>query len=200
MNHSLQSSILGACAFHTAGLLPDADGPYSPAVWNANAWLVSFAFEISLATLQVRAISSIPSGSTGFEAAQLCLSVGRTVVLATMLAVFWAPRVLRLGSPDGSGETERLIPSGSNSTPSAYGTAKDNLVNGAAISQSYDAQHTEWTDYVSGFSKLFPFLWLVELPSIVQSYARCLSHWRLMFKGHRIHAPCSFEPCFALGF
>ncbi|KAK8013420.1 hypothetical protein PG991_009013 [Apiospora marii] len=153
------SSILGVCAFHTAGILPDADGPYSPAVWNANAWLVSFAFELSLAALQVRAISSIPHGSTGFEAAQLCLSVGRTVVLATMLMVFWVPRVLRWGSPDGSGETERLIPSGSNTMPSAYGTAKDNLVNGAATSQSYDAQHTEWTDYVSGFSKLFPFLW-----------------------------------------
>lgn len=157
---------MGVGAFFFAGLLPDADEPYKPAIWNANTWVVSLGFECTLLALGIRGLLGGSSRHTALDAVNLALSILRTFVLAGMIIIFWLPRTLDSGTPDStSEETERLLPSGASNGAPAYGTAsaRERLLNGPVAVRSGDAQTTDWTDYVAGFAKLFPFLWLVQL-------------------------------------
>ncbi|KAI1176304.1 P-loop containing nucleoside triphosphate hydrolase protein [Nemania sp. FL0916] len=154
------ASILGVAAFFAAGLLPDADFPYTPASWHATTWIVCFAFEIATLILTPGPNSGGVPEDVGLDIAQYVLLIVRIVFLLVMIIIFWSPRVSNTETPSTPEETEPLLNSNENSLPSGYGASRQRLLSGGpVVPRSGDAQTTDWVDYTMGFKKLFPYLW-----------------------------------------
>ncbi|OTA92432.1 hypothetical protein M434DRAFT_21883 [Hypoxylon sp. CO27-5] len=151
--------MLGVGAFYVAGLLPDPDVPYTPAVWNANSWVISLVFEAALLALHLMDFVTGSSTHISRDIAHLGLTSLRMILLAAMITIFWLPQTSNTETPNTPEETERLLPSDRPPTTPGYGAARSRLLNGPGAVRPGDAQMTDWTDYVAGFKKLFPFLW-----------------------------------------
>lgn len=150
--------MLGVGAFFVAGLLPDADEPYTPANWNANTWVVCFVFETSILSVILSENNALLR-NFALDLSQIALSIIRIFVLAAMFIVFWLPLAFGTYNPNTPEETERLLPANGNRVSGTeYMTSRERLKGVNAI-RAGDAQNTNWTDYVIGFKKLFPFLW-----------------------------------------
>ncbi|KAI0107199.1 P-loop containing nucleoside triphosphate hydrolase protein [Nemania sp. FL0031] len=154
------ASILGVAAFFAAGLLPDADFPYTPASWHATTWVVCLAFEIATLSLALKSNISCPLRSVGLDIAQYVLLAARIVLLLVMVITFWWPKVLNTETPITIEETEPLLNAGGNLPTSGYGVSRQKLLSGGTtVPRAGDAQTTDWVDYTVGFKNLFPFLW-----------------------------------------
>ncbi|KAI1120237.1 P-loop containing nucleoside triphosphate hydrolase protein [Nemania abortiva] len=153
------ASALGVGAFFVAGLLPDADFPYTPATWHATVWVVCLAFETATLGLTMKSDTGLLLGSIGLNVAQYVLLVTRMVLLLSMAIAFWSPRALDTKVPSTPEETEPLLNSNGN-TASEYRASSQKLLSGSTtVRRNGDAQTTDWVDYAVGFKKLFPFLW-----------------------------------------
>ena len=92
------------------------------------------------------------------------LAIVRILALSGMTIIYWLPRTLETGTPESTAtpdETESLLPGNGEGSSSGYGATRDRLLKGPSSIRPGDAQTTDWTDYVAGFAKLFPFLWWV---------------------------------------
>jgi hypothetical protein len=107
-------------------------------------------------------ISSQEAGlhQPSFDILLIVLSSTRIVNFVMMI---FAYRSRKTPIPNtASGETSPLLDGGGDLEPLAYGTTRQRLIGKPSdTGKPRDAQTTEWTDYVLGFRKLFPFLWLV---------------------------------------
>lgn len=99
---------------------------------------------------------------TQIDTIQLAVSIVRILALSGMVIIYWLPRTLDTGTPESTAtpeETESLLPGNEEGSSSGYGATRDRLLRGPSGIRPGDAQTTDWTDYVAGFAKLFPFLW-----------------------------------------
>ncbi|KAI1422006.1 putative transport protein [Xylaria sp. FL1777] len=149
-------------AYFIAGLLPDADLPYTPEVWHASTWVVCLAFEaasLGLAIHKGNDGTHRASIGIGLDISQYVLLILRIVLLLSMIITFWSARLLNTEIPNTPEETEPLLPSNGDTSTSVFGASKRKLLVGRRIARVGDAQTTDWVDYTIGFQKLFPFLW-----------------------------------------
>ncbi|KAI1662259.1 ABC heavy metal transporter [Daldinia decipiens] len=152
------SSNIAVGLFYLAGLLPDADMPYSVTLVHFHMWLISLAYESASLHQSIGLRSRKQDSHVLWYISVITFGSLRILLLLLEIALYWitAPELYNENRsfPD---ESDSLLAHSSrnytgNSRP-MKSTASDGHRKGV------DAQTTTWLDYLLGFRKLIPFLW-----------------------------------------
>ena len=148
------ASHTGVLLYFFAGLLPDPDGPWTPTLPHAFAWVVGVLLEVVIVSVfmsQQHQIHVPP----GLLDSLFSLSLARIVIIGIMIALLIRREYELNGSKQGSeAERQSLLESGTGTN--GYGS---NGSNKQKVKKPRDAQSAGWFDYFAGFRVLFPYLW-----------------------------------------
>lgn len=150
------ASHIGTLLYFLAGLLPNPDGPWSPTVAHAIAWVVGILLEAVIATVFLTQQSRIqvPSELLG-SLSSLGLARGGLLLILTVILVRREHELKPRHNASGE-EHQSLLENGESGN--TYGSTPP-TANGKAPTKKPDAQSTGWLDYIAGFRILFPYLW-----------------------------------------
>lgn len=157
-----QASYVGVFLYFLAGLLPDPDGPWTPTIAHANAWLIAICLEVTISTVMLNHQDHIPLPNS-LISTLFTLGMARVGLLVVMIALLalWRYK-LRPEKVVVSEETEGLLENGSANGAKGkkgYGATNGHAAAGPGVSKPRDAQSSGWFDYFAGFRILFPYLW-----------------------------------------
>lgn len=147
------ASHTGVLLYFLAGLLPDPDGPWTPAIPNCFSWVVGVLLEVVIASVFMSQQHQIHV-PLGLLDSLFGLGLARIVILGIMVALLIC-RDYELKSLKQGSESERQSLLESGSGPNGYGS--DNSKQ--KLKKPRDAQSAGWFDYFAGFRVLFPYLW-----------------------------------------
>ncbi|KAI5927537.1 hypothetical protein F4810DRAFT_269324 [Camillea tinctor] len=160
-NSAYLSSHIGVLLYFLAGLLPDPDGPWSPAVWHGYAWGVGILLDVVINAVLFTQHELIPLPYPLIETL-FSLGMGRVAVLGLMVALLVRRQYLLRPERGSVDEGRSLLESGG-VPANGYGAVNGNATSHAAKKRP-DAQAAGWFDYFAGFKILFPYLWPSDSP------------------------------------
>jgi hypothetical protein len=146
--------LVGVVLYYLAGLLPDPEGPWTPAGAHCFAWVVGALVEIVTGAIFTSQQSRLRVPDD-FIATLNILGLARIVILFLMTLLLLAREYrLRPIKPKSVPEERQSLLENGNGSSTSYGS-----VPAASRAKRTQVSGTGWLDYFAGFRILFPYLW-----------------------------------------